>query len=136
MISGFIYVKNGIRYISTETNFLKAEIGKGKGEVYKNFIDNIHPTLKVRLEKHIARLKMKGVPAEEIDILRAGAMGSHGEIRALDRLLTTIDPEGKLGEAVFHDIIGYNRYLRIADKLQPPCVHCYYLTSGIRFMGF
>ncbi|MFP8894953.1 hypothetical protein [Chryseobacterium sp. EZn1] len=136
MISGFIYVKNGIRYISTETNFLKAEIGKGKGEVYKNFIDNIHPTLKIRLEKHIARLKMKGVPAEEIDILRAGAMGSHGEIRALDRLLTTIDPEGKLGEAVFHDIIGYNRYLRIADKLQPPCVHCYYLTSGIRFMGF
>lgn len=43
--------------------------------IEQNFIDNIHPTLKIRLEKHIVHLKMKGVPAEEIDILRAGAMG-------------------------------------------------------------
>lgn len=134
MLSGFIYRKDNIRHISTETNFLKQEI---YGGVYKKFIENLHPTLKARLDKHIARLKMDGVLATPSDIIRAGAIGSHGEIRALDKLLTVIDPEAKLGDAVFQDIIGYNRFLRQeANKIQPPCVHCYYLTHGIRFIGF
>lgn len=80
---------------------------------------------------------MNGVLATKVDLLRAGKIGSHGEICALDKLLKEIDPQGKLGESVFQDIVGYNRFLREGvQEIQPCCVHCYYLTSVIKFIGF
>lgn len=137
MVCGLMYKKSYIPKSFTATNFLKEEIAKGKGKLYLDFIKNLHPTLQIRLDKHIAKLKMSGVLASKSDLLRAGKMGSHGEIRALDKLLKEIDPQGKLGESVFQDIIGYNRFLREgAKEIQPPCVHCFYLTSGIKFIGF
>jgi hypothetical protein len=136
MVSGMVYKKAGVPKYFTATNFLKEEIAKGKGKVYLEFLEDLHPTLKIRLNKHIAKLKMNGVLATKNDLLRAGKMGSHGEIRALDKLLKEIDPQGKLGEAVFQDIVGYNRFLWQIEKIQPPCTHCYYLTSGVKFIGF
>lgn len=136
MVSGMVYKKSYIPKSFTATNFLKDEIAKGKGKVYLDFIENLHPTLQIRLDKHIAKLKINGVLATSEDLLRAGKMGSHGEIRALDKLLKEVDPQGKLGEAVFQDIVGYNRFLWNVEKIQPPCVHCYYLTAGVKFIGF
>ena len=137
MVSGMVYKKGSIPKYFTASNFLKKEIAKGKGKVYLEFLENLHPTLKIRLDKHIAKLKMNGVLSTKNDLLRAGKMGSHGEIRALDKLLKEVDPQGKLGEAIFQDIVGYNRFLRDgAKEIQPCCVHCYYLTSGVNFIGF
>lgn len=137
MVSGMVYKKGFSTKYFTATNFLRKEIDRGKGKIYLDFIENLHPILKIRLDKHIAKLKMNGVLAKPEDLLRAGKMGSHGEIRALDKLLKEIDPQGKLGEAVFQDIVGYNRFLREgAKEIQPPCVHCFYLTSGVKFIGF
>lgn len=90
----------------------------------------------IRFNKHIAKLKINGVLATSEDLLRAGKMGSHGEIRALDKLLKEVDPQGKLGKAVFQGIVGYNRFLWNVEKIQPPCVHCYCLTAGVKFIGF
>lgn len=137
MVSGMIYRKGTITKYFTATNFLKQEIAKGKGKAYLDFLKDLHPTLKTRLEKHIGKNKLKNILATKNDIDRAGIMASHGEIRALDSLLKEIDPKGVLGESVFQDIIGYNRFLREgAQTIQPPCVHCFYLTSGVKFVGF
>jgi hypothetical protein len=103
----------------------------------KDFLENLHPTLKKRLEEHIKQLLAKGVNATEMDIIRAGSAGSHGEIRALDKLLKEVDPTTILGDHVFNNIIGYNRFLRDgAVSIQPSCVHCFYLTDGVKFIGF
>lgn len=136
MVSGMVYKKGFPTKYFIATNFLKKEIDNGIGKVYVDFIKNLHPTLQIRLDKHIAKLKMNGVLATKNDLLRAGKMGSHGEIRALDKLLREVDPQGKLGEAVFQEIVGYNRFLWNIEKIQPPCVHCYYLTAGVKFIGF
>ncbi len=137
MISGMIYNKGIKTEISFSSNFLREEIAKGKGIAFTNFIQDMHPTLKKRFDKHVSTIKAKNVKASESDILRAGWAGSHGEIRALDALLKKIDPLGILGEQIFSDITAYNQFLRNgADKIQPPCVHCYYITKGINFIGF
>ena len=134
MISGMTYLGDAKRKVFWGTNFIDDDFKLGN---FKKFLLEMHPTLKWRFEKHLKILKEKNIKASIEDILRAGKEGSHGEIRALDALLKHIDPKGVLGEAVFDNIISYNRFLRkSADKLQPPCVHCYYLTSGIRYLGF
>jgi hypothetical protein len=137
MVSGMAYTKNGVHEVFTATNFLRKELKKGADEVFQNFVNNLHITLKKRLTAHLQKLEQKGVQASISDIERAGKAGSHGEIRALDKLLKKVDPMGELGEAVFDGITGYNRFLREgANAIQPPCVHCYYITNGIKFIGF
>lgn len=137
MVSGMVYKNSLQNEVFTATNFLKEEIDKGKGVVLQRFIEEMHPTLKKRFDKHIASIKAGNVNAAESDIMRAGWAGSHGEIRALDALLKKVDPAGKLGDAVFNDVTGYNRFLRAgAKEIQPPCVHCYYITTGVKFIGF
>lgn len=92
--------------------------------------------LKKRFDKHIQEIE-KGLNASTGDIVRAGKPGSHGEIRALDNLLKTIDPKGtKYGDDIFKYVLGYNRYLRNgANRVQPPCVHCHFLTNLVTFIG-
>jgi hypothetical protein len=136
MISGMAYLQDSKFQVFFETNFLKAEIASGKGKVLHDFINDMHVTLKKRFDVHVQKVKLKDVKATNEDILRAGWAGSHGEIRALDKLLKEIDPSGKLGDAIFDNIIGYNRFLRQADKIQPPCVHCYFITKDIKYLGF
>lgn len=137
MVSGMVYKNSLQNEVFTATNFLKEEIDKGKGVVLQRFIEEMHPTLKKRFDKHIASIKAGNVNAAESDIMRAGWAGSHGEIRALDALLKKVDPAGKLGDAVFNDVTGYNRFLRAgAKEIQPPCVQCYYITTGVKFIGF
>lgn len=100
MVSGMIF-KQGSRTSKafTRTNFTKIEIGNlakngkylddfGKPSVYQNFLDDMHPILKKRFEKHLEEIS-KGLNATADDIIRAAKPGSHGEIRALDDLLKT-----------------------------------------------
>jgi hypothetical protein len=97
---------------------------------------DMHITLRKRFDIHLEKIRAKNIKATSEDILRAGWAGSHGEIRALDKLLKEIDPLGKLGDDIFDNIMGYNRFLRRVDKVQPPCVHCHFITKGIHYMGF
>ncbi|MET3045003.1 hypothetical protein [Flavobacterium covae] len=137
MISGMTYKKDIQNRIFKATNFTREEIANGEGILFQKFKENLHPTLLNRLNKHILKVRAKNVLASESDILRAGRAGAHGEIRVLNDLLWEIDPKGLLGEQIFNDIVGYNRFLRNgAEAIQPPCVHCYYLTSGVKFIGF
>lgn len=103
---------------------------------WQAFFVDAHITLKKCFEIHINKVRAKDLKANSKDILRAGSDGSHGEIRALDELLKEIDPLGKLGDDIFDNIIGYNRFLRQFDKIQPPCVHCHFITKGIHYLGF
>jgi len=145
MVSGMIH-KNGSKAY-TGINFSSKEIGslssngkkfidaKGNNSVYQEFIDYMHPTRKNRYNIHLEEMR-KGLNASDDDIARAGKPASHGEIRALDALLKDIDPNAKLGDEVFKDILGYNRFLRSgANMIQPPCAHCFYLTDFVIFIG-
>lgn len=148
MVSGMVF-KQGTKTSKsfTKSNFLKSEIGKlsksgkyidelGKPSIFQKFINNMHPTLKKRYELHLKEIA-NGLNASANDIARAGVAGSHGEIRALNALLKAIDPKGiKYGDDVFKHILGYNRFLRKgANKVQPPCVHCHFMTNLITFIG-
>ncbi|WP_333809342.1 hypothetical protein [Flavobacterium sp.] len=151
MVSGMTYIKNGkISKTFTRHNFTKMngidEIGKltsngkfsddlGNPTKYQIFLDEMHPTLRKRYDLHMKEVK-KGLNADSSDIARSGIEASHGEIRALDDLLKEIDPLGELGDDVFKDIVGYNRYLREgANKIQPPCAHCHFLTTNVKYIG-
>ncbi|WP_299223503.1 hypothetical protein [uncultured Psychroserpens sp.] len=147
MVSGMTYQSgNKISKTFVRPNFLKGEIGKktdslkyvdgsGKPSAFQLFLDKLHPTLKSRFNTHLDEFE-KGINAIPKDIKRAAIAGTHGEIRALDDLLKEIDPLGKLGDKVFNDIIGYNRFLRMgANKVQPPCAHCFYLADLVTFIG-
>lgn len=137
MISGMGYTNGNKIEVFIADNFLSKEIAKGKGIEFQNFIEKMHPTLKKRYDFHIAKIRAKNVLASESDILRAAWAGSHGEIRALDKLLKKIDPLGLKEDTVFKSIVGYNRFLRQgAESIQPPCVHCFYITKGVKFVGF
>lgn len=137
MISGMASVNGDKIEVFTANNFLSKEIAKGKGIELQNFIEEMHPTLKKRYNFHIAKIRAKNVLASESDIQRAAWAGSHGEIRALDKLLKKIDPLGLKGDMVFKNIVAYNRFLRQgAEVIQPPCVHCFYITKGVKFVGF
>lgn len=149
MVSGMTYAKNGIiSKTFVRHNFTKMEgideIGKlasngkflddlGNPTKYQKFLEDMHPTLRKRYDKHMLEVK-KGLNADPSDIARAGVEASHGEIRALDDLLKEIDPLGKLGDDVFKDIVGYNRFLPKVG-IQPPCVHCHFLTTNVTFIG-
>jgi len=153
MVSGMTYVKEGkVSKTFTAHNFTRKidgidEVGEfsestgkyldeaGNITIFQKFLDEMHPTLKQRYDIHLEEVK-KGLLASPEDIKRAAVPASHGEIRALNDLLAYIDPLGELGDEVFIDIIGYNRYLRSgANKIQPPCTHCNYLTTFIKYIG-
>lgn len=148
MVSGMAYKNRKGVEIFTNRNFIKEEIGVfvketgkyidvfGNDSVFQKFIDNMHPTLQNRYKEHLKQIS-KGLKATPDDIERAAIPATHGEIRALNDLLKKIDPNSQLGDAVFKDIVGYNRILRGgAIKIQPTCAHCFYLTSEIKFIGF
>ncbi len=148
MVSGMVF-KKGVKISNpiTKTNFSRAEIGMlskktGKfinretGDLsdYQKFLDNLHPVLKDRYNRHLDEIT-KGLNASANDIARAGKPGSHGEIRALDELLKIIDPNGKkYGDDVFKYIYGYNRFLS-KTGIQPPCAHCHFLTDLVTYIG-
>lgn len=117
------------------SNFTDKEIEKG---LHLDFINDLHPTLRKRLEIH---LQKRGVNGEGLNLADPDVMKfawdevdiAHAEFRALDDLLKKIDPDGKLGENVFGRILGYNSFLR-KEGLQGCCADCFYLTYGVTFM--
>lgn len=130
MISGMTYKRDTNQKIFTSVNFTKHEIKIGK---LKEFIENLHPVLKNRYELHLKQIT-KGLQATPEMIDRAGIAASHGEIRAINELLHYIEDTGfKVTDDIFNDLIGYNRFL-IKEGSQPPCVHCFYLTDGVKYL--
>jgi hypothetical protein len=155
MVSGMTYIKNGkVSKSFANHNFIKSKIqgfdqigefstktGKyldknGNLSIFQKFLDEMHPTLRKRYDKHLIEVKKGLKVTTPTDIRRGGIEGSHGEIRSLDDLLKEVDPLGKLGDDIFRDIIGYNRFLKYgANMIQPPCVHCNFLTTFVTFIG-
>lgn len=157
MISGMAY-RNGskVTKVFTEMNFLPDEIGtfkngkfldaKGKPSMFQKFLDGMHPVLKKRLQEHLERQQRRdfNIDLDEVrkkrnddslthdDLVRiAGMAGSHGEIRALDKVLKSISKKN-MTDDVFENIFCYNRFLRRKQQhVQPRCLHCFYLTDGI-----
>lgn len=77
----------------------------------------------------------KGLNATVDDIARAGIEGSHGEIRALSDLLYYMERSGvQITDDIFKEIMAYNRFLQKVG-VQPPCVHCFYITDGVKYIG-
>jgi hypothetical protein len=70
---------------------------------------------------------------------RAGEAGSHGEIRALDDLLKHLERDKKMTvtDNTLEKILAYNyNFSHNTNALQPPCIHCFFLTDLITFVGY
>jgi hypothetical protein len=132
MVSGMMYNGDKSQRVFTAVNFTKNEIEAGK---LANFLEKeLHPVLNLRYQKHLEQMT-KGLKASVDDISKAGIAGSHGEIRALNDLLYYLERSGVMvTDDIFKEITAYNRFLQKVG-VQPPCVHCFYITDGVKYIG-
>jgi hypothetical protein len=110
------------------------ENGRPVASVFQKFIDDLHPVLKNRLNIHRAKQEANGLKVSLIDSediravgntfdiaplgkniergehARAGAAGSHGEIRALDDLFKHLEQDKKMTvtDNTLEKILAYN----------------------------
>jgi len=130
MISGMLYKGDKTQKVFSAVNFTREERLSGK---VAEFIESMHPVLKKRYELHLKEIT-KGLQATPEMIEKAGIAASHGEIRAVNDLLYYLDSMGmKITDDIFADIMAYNKFL-IKEGSQPPCVHCFYITDGVKYL--
>jgi hypothetical protein len=126
----------------TAVNFLSGEVIPGG--IADNFIDNLHPILKERVD-YLEFLKTNSLidaPAASIDA--AGRFGTHAEFRVLDRAIKDLEaleglpsgtlPVERLGEfTVF--VKAKSGPNGLSNTNPPRCVCCWHGTHGINVVG-
>lgn len=134
MVAGMAYSKTRNATIFVYTNFTKLEMENG---TFAKFIDEMHPILKRRLNIHNQMLNDGEVLVSSIDdIARAGEVGSHGEIRALDALLKSLQKDGiNVTDNIFEDIIGFNRSILKKEGNPPRYIHCWHISDDVKMIG-
>ena len=134
LVSGMIDKETG-KISKVFSNFTKREIDLGK---HLEFIEELHSTLRKRLDEHLIRrgVNGKGLRLDDPDVIKYAWQSmdnAHAEFRALDDILKQIDPKGTLGEEAINRIIGYNSFL-FKPGIQHTCADCFYLTYGVTYI--
>lgn len=133
MVSGMVYKGDKSQMVFTAVNFTEKEINAGK---LATFLEKeLHPVLNARYEVHLQKAGQGLLNASPQRVVTAGIAGSHGEIRALNDLLFYLERSGvTVTDDIFKEIMAYNRFLQ-KTGVQPPCVHCFYMTDGVQYIG-
>jgi hypothetical protein len=112
---------------------------KSQSEI-EDFLEELHPILKKRLEIHNKHLVDGTVKASVDDINRAAIAGSHSEIVAIDKALKARGAgatEADLADFIIHNkqLGGQVDNIGIPKGCPPRCAHCWFLSDGIKVIG-
>jgi len=126
----------------TAVNFLSGEMVPGG--VADDFINNLHPILKARVD-YLEFLKANSLlDAPVASIEAAGKFGSHAEFRVLDKAIKDLEvleglPSGTFLAARLGEFTVFVKAKRgpsgLSNTNPPRCVCCWHGTHGINVVG-
>lgn len=116
-------------------NFTNAQLNDV--QIYRKFLDELHPILKNRLGEYQKLIDGKMIEADDIIFQKASKVASHSEIRALDEALKARESFLKrpITEEELSEFLLHNKALNGSGNVPPRCLHCWHLTDGLTVIG-
>jgi hypothetical protein len=117
-------------------NYYQSELVEGG--IGQAFIDNLHPTLKRRVDYLQFLDDNNLISAHGNSVATAGRFGSHAEFRVLDRAIKDLEAIEGMAPGTFPEsrLQEFTIFVKAKIGTNPPrCVCCWHGTHGVKMVG-